>query len=693
MIVMGISGRVIDWQSSREVLMVLRLAHVSVVFLVLLATALSLSAGSVSSPDRRIVVTVDVKENPAPYVPGKRLYYSVMFEGKPLLLDSAFQIDFKGMPSIATDLRIMGERRRAIRETWKPTYGTTSLISNNANELSLSLTETSAPGRKLNFVVRAFNDGVAFRYELPKQPAMGGFKLAAEKTEFRFDGNKTAWAADHGKFVSSQESQYRKITLDQIKPGSLIGCPLLVQAGPAWVALTEANLTDWAGMWMTGIANAPNAVMTVLPPHPDERDVAVISQTPRHSPWRTIMIGARPGDLIESNIIQNLNEPSVIKDTSWIRPGVSAWDRWWSDSYGPDFNGKIGMGTDSMKYFVDLASEMKWQYQLVDWTWYGEPFEAGKPQGEAGNPAADLAVAVPELNIAELVRYARQKNVRIWLWMEWDNANKQMERVFPMYEQWGIAGVKVDFMNRDDQVMVNFYERFARLAARHHLMVDFHGAYKPTGAERTYPNILTREGVLGNEYNKWSTSVTPTHKVTLPFTRMITGPMDFTPGGFRNRTVKTFRQRGGGSPQVMGTRANELAMLVVYYSPLQVLCDSPYNYRNSPSGLNFLKAIPTVWDRTKVIDGSPGEFVVVARQSGGDWYLGGMNGDTERSVEIPLSFLGSGRYKAQIYADGPSTADNPELVAETEVLVRSTGKLIAAMLPGGGYAVKFTPVQ
>ncbi len=640
----------------------------------------------VSSPNNRIQITVEVKENLEPYPAGKRLYYSATFDGKPLLLDSPFRLDFKGAPPLARDLEITADKRRTIDDTWQPVWGTRKQIRNHANEITLSLVETAGLKRRFDFIVRAFDDGFAFRYQLPEQPGLREFKLADERSEFHFDGNKTVWAANYGGFVSHQEGEFKKMPLNAIRPGDIIGCPLLVDAGVAWVALTEANLTDWAGTYFTAVANAPNAVMTVLSPRPDEPGVAVVSRTPRFSPWRTVMIGERPGDLIESNIIPNLNEPSAIADASWIKPGISAWDRWWPGSYAPDFEGKLGMSTASMKYFVDFAAEMGWKYQLVDWTWYGEPFDPTKPQGVAGNATADLGKSIPELDVPGLVRYAKPKGVDIWVWLEWSNADKQMERVFPLYEKWGVVGVKVDFMQRDDQWMVNFYERLVKLAAKHHLMVDFHGAYKPTGAERTWPNLLTREGVMGNEYNKWSDRVTPMHTVTLPFTRMLAGPMDFTPGGFRNKTQKDFRAVGGDAPGpfVMGTRAHQLAMMVVYFSPLQVMCDSPYNYRMSPGGLDFLKSVPTTWDETRVIDGYPGEFVVIARRSGNDWYIGGMTGDSAKTVSIPLTFLGAGDYQARMWTDADEVADYPDRVREQRMTVRAGDPLKVAMAGGGG---------
>jgi len=348
-----------------------------------------------------------------------------------------------------------------------------------------------------------------------------------------------------------------------------------------------------------------------------------------------------------------------------------------------------------MKYFIDFAGEMGWEYMLVDWYWYGNPFDPTKPFGSAGNPAVSILKQMPEIDIPHLVQYGQKKGVKILIWLDWFTAEKEMEQAFPLYEKWGVAGVKVDFMARDDQEMVNFYHRLVKLAANHHLTVDFHGAYKPTGFRRTYPNLLTREGVLGNEYNKWSDRITPGHNVTLPFTRMLCGPMDYTPGGFRNKTVESFRIVGGDAPGpfVMTTRTQQLAMMVVYESPLQVLCDSPYNYRVSPAGLDLLKRVPTTWDNTLVLDGLPGEFIVIARQSGEKWFVGGMNNEQSRTVAIPLNFLGTGKYQAKIWADPEEAADYPDRVWIEEKSVTASTQLTAKIAAGGGYVVYLVPVK
>ncbi|HVN79477.1 MAG TPA: glycoside hydrolase family 97 protein, partial [Terriglobia bacterium] len=568
-----------------------------------------------------------------------------------------------------------------IQQPWQTVVGKSKVVADHCNELHLWLEEARPTRRQLEVLFRAYNDGVAFRYFLPEQQGVRDFRLTSERSEFHFAANHVAWAAQYGTYASSQEREFDRITLSQISPSSIIGLPMLIQAGEgAWVAITEAALEDWAGMYLAGAGTCPNAVVTSLSPRPDEPGVLVNSRAPRYSPWRVLMIGQRPGDLIESNLVLNLSEPCALADTSWIKPGKSAWDRWWSGDYAPDANFKIGMNTATMNYFTQFAADMGWEYVLVDWTWYGDPL----------NPNADITKSIPEVDLPAIIKYAHDRNVKVLIWLRWNHVNRQMDQAFPLYEKWGISGVKIDFMDRDDQEMVNFYYRVVRKAAEHHLLVDFHGAYKPTGLRRTYPNLITREGVMGNEYNKWSTRITPEHKLTLPFTRMLAGPMDFTPGGFRNATKAAFRAQDT-APFVMGTRAQELGMLVVYESPLQVLCDSPYNYRGQP-GLEFYRLVPTTWDETKVLDGQVGEFIVMARKSGNRWFIGAMNDSKPRTVEVSLSSLGTGKYSLQYFADAQDAADFPDHVSIATREIATSEKLAIQMAPGGGYAGVLTPL-
>ena len=385
------------------------------------------------------------------------------------------------------------------------------------------------------------------------------------------------------------------------------------------------------------------------------------------------MIGRTAADLVSSDLIPTLATPNRLGDVSWVKPGVCAWDPWWTgvNATMPQFTGLDARGdTPSEKEYIGFAAEMGWSYQLMDWNWSG----------------GDPTVAEPHMDVPEVFAYAKQRGVRLFVWMH-SNALKSagFEKVFSTMEKWGAAGVKVDFMNSDSQETVQWYEDCLKAAAKHRLMVDFHGAYKPTGLARTYPNFITQEGVLGNEYNKLGgNQCTLQHTITLPFTRGLLGPMDFTPGGFVNRTPSTFKVTYPA--QVMGTRARQLAMTVVYRSPLLVLCDSPANYRGQP-GVEFFRGLPTVWDESVVLSAEVGKHIVIARLSGQRWFIAAMNGDDALTLDVSLNALGlKGRdWQLREFADGADPAA-PETVVETTRNLGDTRTLTLRLAPGGGYA-------
>jgi alpha-glucosidase len=640
-------------------------------FIVLAALTASASAANrLTSPDGQI--EVEISTSP-------RLEYAVKFAGKPLLESSRLGLTLKDGPTLGEKLAVVEAKMAAVNQTWECRWGKASHVVDRYNELRLALVEGSGQKRKIDVIFRAYDDGVAFRYALPRQPGLEQFILTRDESQFRFPGNPTVWAADYGGFVSHQEGEFTKRKMADIQSGAHVGLPLLVQvASDAYAAITEADLTDWAGMYLHGdktpaVDKRPShAVAATLSPRRDNAGL-IKAATPHNSPWRAIFIGRRPGDLIESNLVLNLSPPCEIQDTSWIKPGKMAWDHWWS--------GEVKMDMATNRQYITFAGEMGFPYQLVDWQWYG-PFDQVK---------SDITRSAPQMNIPELVKFAAKRNVRLWLWLYWTDAARKMEEAFPLYEKWGIAGVKIDFMQRDDQEMVDWYEKAVRLAAKHHLMVDFHGAYKPTGLRRTLPNLLTREGVMGNEYNKFSNRVTPQHTATLPFTRMLAGPMDFTPGGFLNRQPSKFRQ--GVPTFVMGTRAHELAEFVVFESPLTCVCDDPSHYHQQP-GLQFLKDVPSVWDETRVLAGEVGQYIVMARRSGAQWYLGAMNDSKARTLDVSLKFLetpaGAGRgYRAEIYTDTAASANDAEKINETRRNVTAAERLTIPMVSAGGMAVRF----
>ncbi len=637
-------------------------------------SVLAFPALTVTSPDGNLSISFQLKANGTPYKPGMRPYYSVSFKKAEILADSPLGLNFLGAAPLETNLTITGSSMNTQDGFWQNPFGQRHNVRDHYNQLTVSLIEASAPHRRLNIIFRAYDEGVAFRYVLPNQPAIQKFTLSSENTGFYFTHAATVFALDLGSFTTPYESEFRQEGIDEIKPDSIIGLPLLLHLsnGP-WAALLEADLTDYAGMYVGGAAGVSNGLASKLSPLPNHPGVAVIASTPKATPWRVIMVNFRPGGLIESSdLILNLSQPSVLKDTSWIEPGKSAWD-WWSGDYDTGVSFKPGMNTPTIEHYIDFASAHGLQYMLIDAGW---------------SPKDDILHWVPAVNLPEILKYAGTKHVKILLWMHWTNVKKQIDQAFPLFEKWGVAGVKIDFMNRDDQEMVNFYEEMVRKAAAHHLVVDLHGAFKPTGLRRTYPNLLTREGVMGMEYSKWSRRTNPVHDVTLPFTRMLAGPFDYTPGCFNNATQSQFVPRQV-NPMCQGTRAHQLAMYAVFFSPLAMLADYPEDYDNH-TGMEFLERVPTVWDQTKVLNGEPAEYITIARRSNTTWYLGSMTNWMPRNFTLPLNFLGQGQYLEEVFADGPDAAENPKSVIYNKKWVKSTDTLGLHLAPGGGAAVIFT---
>ena len=627
---------------------------------------------SVKSPDSTIELTVH--GNGA-------LTYSVSVDGKALLVDSRLGLKFKDGVTLGANVRLAKVERNQSDTTWENRTGKRRTVHDRHNELRVFCVEQS--GRPFEIVVRAFDDGIGFRYELPKalSAATQDFVLEEEQTQFAFPENYACYAGENentGKsgnpigYVGSQESEYMPMRLGDLPTDRVRMVPLLVKTPAAWVAVTESELFDWAGMWLNRAAQAgPTAGVTLaarLSPRPDGQGL-VKSSFPRHSPWRTLLIARQPGRLVESDLVLNLASPSVIADTSWIKPGIASWD-WWSQVTRPS--------TATYKGFIQFSTDMGWPYTLLDAGW---------------SSRNSITQGSPSVNMEELLAFAKEKRVRLWLWLHWTSVdrNAAYEEAFPLYEKWGIAGVKIDFMNRDDQDMVNWYEKIAKSAADHHLMVDFHGAFKPTGMIRTYPNQITREGILGNEYNRWSSRVTPEHKVTLPFTRMLAGPADFTPGGFLNRPLAQF-QFNVQPTQVQGTRCAELALFVCLESPIINAADDPSHYRDQP-GIDFLKVVPTVWDDTRVLDGAVGKHVVIVRRNGARWFLGALTDRNGRELPVPLKFLGAGKWKVTLWEDASDSDQNGEHLVKSDRTARPSDTLHLKLAPAGGAVAVFSPVE
>lgn len=612
------------------------------------------------SPDGKIEVSIAVQST---------LNYRVRIDGQQILRNSPMGLEFADGTILGQNVELVKLHRESANSTWPNRWGKHSQVHDQHNELRLTLREKSIH-RTFDVVFRVFNDGVAFRYSLPAQPGNESFILKHDRTEFAFVGDYPCFAGQQGGFGGPQEWEFRPAHLSDVKPDSIIGLPLLIQSSAAWIAVTEADLRDWSGMWLGALATSDDGVTltTKLAPRKDEQGL-VKATFPHDSPWRVLMIGRQPGRLVESDLILNLAQPCLLSDTSWVRPGMAAWD-WWS--------GLSSMTTKDMEEHIQFASDMGWAYDLIDAGWYVNETK----------PDADITKVIPAVDMDELLRFAREKNVRLWVWMHWTDVDRNDAhlKAFPLYEKWGIAGVKIDFMDRDDQDMVNWYEKITKAAAEHHLMVDFHGAFKPTGFNRTYPNQITREGVLGNEYNKWSARVTAEHRVTLPFTRFLAGPGDFTPGGFLDCTPAQFKS--DGPAKVQGTRCAQLALFVTLDSPLCCACDHPSHYYNQP-GVDFLKVVPTVWDDTRVLDGEVTKHIVMARRSGKVWFLGGMTDSQSREISVKLDFLDKGRWKLRLWKDARDS--NPEHVEIEDRVVTPNETITLKMAPAGGTVATLRP--
>jgi alpha-glucosidase len=619
------------------------------------------------------------------------LNYAIGFHGKQLIVPSKLGLELAGQPPLGPGMRKTAEQPETMDESYTLPVGKTREVRNHFNGVRADFVDGS--GRKLTIEARAFDDGVAFRYMVPEQPGIGQVRIAHELTQFTYVRDASTYPLILDGYQSSWEDEYQLRNVSGLHQDWLIGLPYLANVpGVGWAAITEADIENYSGMYLRRAGGfLSHTLQADLSPHADQAgkidsSYAVETKTPLSSPWRVVMIADEPGRLIESNIVLNLNPPSKIADTSWIKAGKSAWD-WWSGEAAPSVSFKTGMNTATMKHYIDFASASGFPYMLIDAGW-----EARDPTSSDAAPRqADILHTSPNIDMPELLRYVKEKNVKLWLWAHWTSVDKYMDQAFPLFEKWGIAGVKIDFMNRDDQWMTDWYRRVVALAAEYHLMIDYHGAFKPDGLRRAYPNLMTREGVMGKEYLKGSARVTPAHNATLPFTRMLAGPMDYTPGAFGNSNLKNFVAQSV-MPMGLGTRAHELALFVVFESELEMVSDYPERYAGQKE-FDFIKRVPCTWDEVHAISGMPMQWITLARRSGKDWYVGSVTNWDARDVKVPLSFLGDGKYVAEIYSDAPDSAEEATHTALSRQTVDKATVLDVHMVSGGGNAMWIHPAE
>ncbi|HLZ17178.1 MAG TPA: glycoside hydrolase family 97 catalytic domain-containing protein, partial [Cyclobacteriaceae bacterium] len=480
-------------------------------------------------------------------------------------------------------------------------------------------------------------------------------------------------------YTSSHEGFYSTVPVEQIKDGSLMDLPTLFETpSSVFCAVTEAALADYAGMYLT---KEKGTLKTILSPWPGQKSVKVKAKFPHKSPWRVLLISDRIGDLIESNVVTNLNEPNAIGNAGWLKPGKTTFP-WWNGNVVSDTLNAPGNNFITQKYYIDFCARNKIAYHsVVEYglhQWYVDDGISFMP-GSHSDPTR----AVPGLDMKQVCDYAKSKGVGIRIWVHWAALYPKLDSAFTKYEQWGIEGMMVDFMDRDDQWMVNVQNEILRKAAEHHLHIQFHGAYKPTGLSRTYPNELTREGTLNYEINKWDhRGLPPDHDVMIPFTRMLAGSTDYHLGGFRAVPQKEFRQQYT-RPLMLGTRCHMMAMYIILENYLGMVCDYPDAYEGQP-GFDFIREVPTVWDETKVLDAKVGEYIVIARRKGTDWYVGAITNHNAKTIDFPMKFLSTGNYFAKIYTDATDVASQPNHLQETVREITALEKVTVRLAPGGG---------
>ena len=638
---------------------------------------------SVESPDGKIRLEFGLHERFGRHsVP----CYSVLFQGETLITKSSLGMQL-APGGLLGPLRILGLTHDANDEIYKVSPGKTSQARDHYRGMTVSLEEMEEPRRRVDLVFRAYDDGIAFRYGIPEQGGLSNLTIAAEHSTFACSGNPIAYILPVSSFTTPYEVYYRAVPLNSVSTDALIALPLLLEyPQKIWAAITEANLHDYPGMYVSGTPDAAGILTSRLSPQPDDPQTKVKATIPHGSPWRVVMVADNPGRLIESNLITNLNPRCAIADTSWIKPGKTTFP-WWNGYEVGNAGFRGGQNTQTHKHYIDFCAEAGIPYHSLDGldnvAWYSGPIVPYK--------GADITKSLPEIDLPELIAHAKRKGVRLRLWMSSAAARAQMRKAFPIYEKWGIEGVMVDFFERDDQDMINFVHELIQLAAKHHLTVTLHNISKPTGMHRTYPNLMTTESVFNTEYNKWHPQgSTPEHELTVPFVRMLAGPLDYHSGSFHNVTQKQYAPRNM-APVTIGTRAHEMARYVVYEDYLPMMVDYPNAYREQP-GLEFVVQVPTTWDEIKVLHGAVGKYISIARRHERRWYVGSMAGKDERKLTIPLNFIGAGEFLAEIYSDDSETPEQATKLIIEKRRVRENDTISAALAPAGGHVIRLTPI-
>jgi alpha-glucosidase len=637
-----------------------------------LITAQKTQKFEVKSPDGNIVLNIES---------GAKLQWSVLFKGELIIAPSAISLQLNDGSVLGDKATIKSSKKETINTSFNAINYKKAVVTDHCNQLTISCKGD------YGLVFRVYDDAVAYRFFTRMDDEV---IIKNEEANFNFTADHKAfipymWDYRDGKiFNCSFESLYTEQKISQFRKDSLAFLPLLVDADKGRkVVILEADLEDYPGMFLD-INQTRMGFKGVFAPYPLEYKTVGINLIPikradyiakttgtRSYPWRTVVISEQDKDLLNINIVQKLASPPKLKDISWIVPGQVAWD-WWNDMNLSHVDFRAGMNTATYKYNIDFASANKIKYIIIDAGW---------------SAPGDLSKSIPAMDIKEIVDYGKQKNVGVILWTSWIETVPQMDKIFPLYSEMGVKGFKIDFIDRDDQVAVASLFEIAKKAADYHLMVDYHGVFKPAGIQRTYPNVVGNEGVKGMENVKWAIEDVPRYDVSLPYIRMMAGLMDYTPGAMRNSNRRNFRPINS-NPMSQGTRCHQLAMYVIFEVPLQMLSDNATIYMKEQESTDFITSVPTIFDETVPLDGQVGEYVAIARRKGDTWYVGAMTNWTPRELIIDLSFLGTGNYEAVIFKDGINADRDATDYKKEVIIVSSADKLKVSLAPGGGWAAR-----
>ena len=635
------------------------------VFFCLTSFSLVAQPFTLLSPDARTEVT---------FFTEGQLQWAVKQDGKSILLPSRLSLTVRGKV-LGDNPKVVSKSERQVNETLVPVVAQkTSSIADRFNELKVDFKGG------YSVVLRAYDDGVAYRFETRLGREID---VETETVEMNFPDKTYSWFPEEESMQSHYERIYLPTQLDTLGTDRFCSLPVLMDMQGVKVLLTEADLYDYPGMFMFG--NGTGGLRGDFPKHvlevsatvgsedrnetiTKEADYIARTSGNRSFPWRLLVVG-NDQTLLETNLVYQLSRPGNLQHTEWIQPGKVAWD-WYNANniYGVDF--QSGLNTETYMYYIDFASRYGLEYIILDEGW--------------SKSTTEILAANPDIDLPALIAYGNEKKVGIILWTLWKPIDLDYKNILATYAKWGIKGVKIDFMQRTDQYMVNYFERIAAEGAKNKLLVDFHGAFKPSGLRRAYPNLISYEGVKGNENNKWSRDISPEHNVTLPFTRMVAGPMDFTPGALVNAQQANY-QIDFFRPMALGTRSHQLAMYVVFESPLQMLCELPTLYYQEPEITQFIAQMPTTWDETRALDCKVGDYVSVARRKGDKWYVGAMTDWTARTLTLDFSFLSDGKWELTFVADGANAAKQAQDYKMAKQTVDAQTKLTVKLAPGGGW--------